>query len=255
MSGITVYPPAVEKDYYTEVNRGNVPGVSMVGVVGQDDTVGTSFADVWMGVGSLVYPTADESWEVVSDNANDTAAGTGARTVTIIALDDTYAQLATVTVSLNGTTPVALPNGATYFRKNLFVVATAGTVGPDGLATGNITLRVASAGATRGLIQAGNNGSFCSHYTVPLGKSALWIQSSIFSPKNEDVTVRSRFQLGGVGVFSVGGSVNVYQNDLIFPFKTGLELPEKSEFLFQAKTVNVATITVSCVAEFELRDM
>jgi len=192
---------------------------------------------------------------VVSDNANDTSAGSGARTVTIIALDDTYAQLAPVTVTLNGTTPVTLPNGATYFRKNLFTVATVGTVGSAGVNAGKITLRVVSAGATRGIISAGSNGSFCSHYTVPLGKSALWVQSSIFSPKNEDVTVRSRFQFGGANAFGVGGSVNVYQNDLIFPFKTSLLLPEKSEFLFQAKTINVAAITVTAVAEFELRDM
>lgn len=252
---VSAYPPLVPKDYHTEASRSLVPSVSMVGVVGQDDTVGTSFEDVWMGLGSLVYPTANESWEVVSSSNDDAAAGSGARTVTIIALDSTYAQLAPVTVTLNGMTPVALPNGAVYFRKNLFTVATVGTLGSAGVNAGNITLRVASAGATRGIISTGTNGSFCSHYTVPLGKSALWIQSSIFSPKNEDVTVRSRFQFGGVAAFGVGGSVNVYQNDLVFPFKAGLELPEKSEFLFQAKTVNVATITVTCVAEFEVRDI
>ena len=240
-------------DYIIEVNRGNIPGASMVGVVGQNDQIGQTFTDVWMSSTSLTYPTAAESWEVVSDNANDTAAGSGARTLTINTLSDTYTEQ-TQTVTLNGTTPVALTG--THFRCGFgcMSILTAGGTYQSSVSAGKITLRVASAGAARSILAAGNTSDFGSHYTVPAGKSALFVQSSIFAPKNEDITVRTRFSFGASSQFFIGGSANVYQSSLIFPFKAGLLLPEKSEFVSEARTVNVAPITGTTVAEFILYD-
>lgn len=237
-------------EFYLEVTRGNVDGQAMVGVVAQNDAITTSFTDMWAGGGQLVYPTSAESLEIVSGSANDTSAGTGARTVVVNSLDASYNEQSQ-TVTLNGTTPVALTG--THFRTNRMFAATAGTVSQNGVAAGDITLRVASAGATRGVIKAGKTGAMSSHYTVPLGKTAVFLQSSGFAVKNEDITVRTRFQIGGAGIFFIGGEANLYQGNYIFPFLAGLVLPEKSEFMFEVKSTNTP-VSGTTIAEFILKD-
>lgn len=252
MSRYNPAPRNLPKDYRNEINFGFVNNATMTAAIGENDNVLQTFTDVWMGGGSLSYPTGAETWEVVSSNTNDTSAGSGCRTVAITSLNADYEPQDTVIVSLNGTTPVSLTG--TYFRLVSFVGASFGGTDQAGITTGSITLRVASAGATRGLIGAGSTTSFHSHYTVPAGKEALFSQSALFSPKGEDATIITRFKIGAVGPFLIGGSANIYQSPTVYPFLTGLLLPEKSEFLFQSKSTNAGT-TITCVAEFEVRDV
>jgi len=243
---------AISVDYMLEIARGNVEGQALTAKVGQKDDINTTFEDIWFGGGNLTYPVAAESWEIVSDNANDTSAGSGARTITVTSLDTSYNAQADVTVTLNGTTPVALTG--TFFRMQGMFIATAGGLDQASVATGKITLRVASAGATRGVIPAGSTGDFGSHFTVPLGKTAIFIQSDLFAPKNEDMSVRTRFSIGASNVFLIGGTADIYQSSVLFPFQVPLLLPEKSEFVFQAKTTNLTDITGTTVAEFVVFD-
>ena len=57
-------------------------------------------------LGTLIYPTAGEQWEIFSDSANDTSAGTGMRTVQVTYLDDNHVQQ-TENKTLNGTKPIS----------------------------------------------------------------------------------------------------------------------------------------------------
>lgn len=113
----------------------------------------------------LPTPTGAESWEVVSASANDASAGTGVRTVQIHYLDNSWLPQVT-TVTLNGLTPVsvaALANcQAIQWMHSL-------TVGSGGVAAGNISLRIASAGATHERIAASENQSLSCRYTIPDG--------------------------------------------------------------------------------------
>lgn len=132
--------------------------------------------DVWAGatLGTLngidhryiPRPTTPVAMEVVSDNANDTAAGTGARTVTITYLDALYTEQIVV-LTLNGLTPVALPT--TVMRINLFQVTTAGTFGGvGGNNIGNLSIRATGGlGATYSYMQAGVGNARSSLYTCP----------------------------------------------------------------------------------------
>lgn len=243
--------PVLTLDFLLEVNKGNVEGHSMLGVVSSNAAVGTSFTDIWSGGGDMVYPTVGETLEVVSDDANDTIAGSGAQKVSIITLDSSGDPQVSV-VDMNGLTPVTVAGGAIHFNTNRFVVSQSGTV--RGRNAGNITLRVVSAGATRAVIpfnaSKGLEGSsFNSHFTVQNGTTAFWIQSTIFPPKGEDINVRSMFQLGGAGQFFVGGVSSSYQTGIVYPFKTGLGLPEGSNFLMQAQSTNAGSF-VTIVTEF-----
>lgn len=220
-------------DYYLEAARGNISGVSMIAFSSRSTEItNTGFSDVWALPGNLVFPTGAESWEVVSDNANDTAAGSGLQTVLITSLDTDFVEQSQI-VTMNGTTAVALTG--THYRAVRMVGLTFGGVGPLGVTTGKITLQVSGGGAVRDAIPA--DGTLCtnSHYTVPAGKSAFFTQSQVYTQKNEDVEIRLRFTQGETGPYLFGGSVPFYQGSSVAPFRTGLLLPEKSDVFYQAK--------------------
>lgn len=79
---------------------------------------------VWPAGGVFTFPTAAATTAVVSSSASDTAAGTGARTITVRGVDANYAEVIE-TVTLNGTTPVNL--SAQLLRVNTLEVASAGS--------------------------------------------------------------------------------------------------------------------------------
>ena len=234
-----------------DLGLGLVNGRSSFAIIGSQDDIGTSFAHLWNGGGNMVYPVVAETLEVVSSDANDTIAGTGAQKILISTLDIDKAQQTPVEVEMNGTTPVVI--SGTHFRTNSFVVTQVGTVGTSGVAIGAITLRVSGGGATRGKIIAGGTSDTKSHYTVPEGKTAVWVQAAPFSPKGEDVQFRSRFQLGGVGVFFIGATAPNYQNSIVYKFHTVLVLPEKTDFLLEAKSTNASTFGIEAM-EFTMID-
>jgi len=118
--------------------------------------------DVWAGGGSYTgWLTAAASVEAISSSTNDNVAGTGARTLTVTGLDANWA-IQSETVNLNGVNAVALAN--TYIR---VLEAKVATVGGRGITDGNITVRVASGGATLAYIVAGENNSLQAVYSVP----------------------------------------------------------------------------------------
>lgn len=111
--------------------------------------------------------TTNSTMTIVSSSANDTAAGTGARSVTVTYLDQTMAGPSTVTVNLNGTTPVSLTSGMCYIEK--IVVA---TVGSGGTNAGTLTLKTGGA-ATVGTVGVGSSQTFWAHHYVPTGKTCF----------------------------------------------------------------------------------
>lgn len=103
---------------------------------------------------------------ISSSSANDTAAGTGARTVKI-----NFMTLAGVTgsetITLNGTTAVATTNSFAYIESIIVL-----TVGTGGSNAGTLTVFVnnAGGGGTFATIAAGTNRSFWAHHYVATGK-------------------------------------------------------------------------------------
>ncbi len=128
------------------------------------------------GAASPYRPTSAQSVEIVSADAADAAAGAGARTVTVMGLNTLWLEVSE-TVTLNGTTPVAL---TTAFRRiyRAFVV-TAGTYGAAN--TGVVTVRVAGAGTTFVTMAAGRGQTETSHYTVPADRTLYIHDVHLFS--------------------------------------------------------------------------
>jgi len=129
--------------------------------------------DVWSGGGAYPWMTGATALEIVSGSANDAAAGAGARTVLIQGLDINYAEVSQ-TVSLNGTTAVAIPTN--LFRINSALIMSAGT---GKVNAGDLTIRDAGAGTTRAIIPLGYGITKQSIFTVPAGFT-LQIVSQLF---------------------------------------------------------------------------
>jgi len=132
---------------------------------------------MWTNSTEYAFPVAAGQMEVISSQAADAGDGTGARTVRVGYLKSDYSE-SSVTLTLNGTTAVATgASHADIWRINSFRVMTTGT----GLVpAGNLTLRIAGAGATHGYIRAGKTRARSCFYTVPLGKT-LYVTSIAFA--------------------------------------------------------------------------
>lgn len=181
---------------------GQIDGFSIVEKFGHnsDIDIGSAPADVWLAGSNFPgQPIADsEKVELVSDSSDDAAAGTGARTVTIMGLDDDWAEQSE-TVTLDGTTPV--DSDGTYRRVFRAFVATAGSGATN---AGRIITRHTTTTANvfchipAGLAQTG-----LAAYTIPADKTGyllgyhFQLTRSNGAAGSAMVTLRTREQ-GGV---------------------------------------------------------
>jgi hypothetical protein len=154
-----------------QVARGQISWHIPITVFGFNPDVDTTEETVWPGGGIISHPSAALQWKVSSSNANDTSAGTGARTVVINGLDANYNQV-TETVTLNGQTEVLTTNS--LLRINSAYVATAGSgnsaAGNIYFGTGTVTAGVPA--TVWQIILFDYNSTVTGHYTVPAGYTA-----------------------------------------------------------------------------------
>ena len=131
-------PLSVDANYLLSISMGIVPGKTSIGLLSRNPDVGIgAFEDIWDVGGTLIYATAGETLEIVSSSADDSSSGSGARTVSVLYLDDQYNSQNT-TLTLNGTTPVEF-TPTDSFR---FIVAIVVTTGSGKKNAGTITIRV-----------------------------------------------------------------------------------------------------------------
>jgi len=131
------------------------------------DTAGTG--DEYI-IGTVYNPQVSGAQRSVkSASANDTSAGTGARTITISYLTAAFL-LKQETITMNGTTAVATV-GTDYAYVEVMVCA---TVGSNLSNAGNITLydNAAGGGGTFAQIGAGDGQTFYAQHYVPAGVTA-----------------------------------------------------------------------------------
>ncbi len=182
------------EQFLIEVAKGNIPGHSLVHKFGSG-TVGTTLVPI---TNSLEYrmPWVAAPLEFVSDNANDTAAGTGAREITIQGLNSDW-EVFTQVIATNGLTAVALPTD--MLRLYRWYVSGSGSYASVTSMShaGTLTIRAASAGATWstiGVLPRPVGQSQISCYTVPVGYRAyVFLQEiRVDSTKSADVVFMAR---------------------------------------------------------------
>ncbi len=187
--------------YLVEVARGNVSKQTLWHAICERESIGTTAAgeDCWRGnelspapTSHVLIPTpapAGEQMTVVSESANDAAAGTGIQTVRVNYLDASGDQQSE-DVTLNGTTPVNTVATDIRFVNDFYAL----TVGTGGVAADHVKIyKTGTVGLVYNMIHQGGNKSLVSHRMVPAGHTLvlLWWHAEEAQGKRVAVRIRS----------------------------------------------------------------
>jgi hypothetical protein len=237
-------------DYGTAVGVGIIANQSRVTALGHNPNIplAQAAADVWEGGGDYPFLTTASQLEVLSSSANDTAAGTGARTVLISGLSSTYAIISEV-ITLNGVTPVTTVNS--YLRVNIFTTTSSGS---GKVNAGDLTLRVISGGSTQSIARAGFGFGRNAIYTVPAGNT-LFVQSIVFTISASDPKTTTGCEFAIKQISSTGNaripltfqilSTTPYRHEAKF----GIVLTEKTDFIIRVTTTGQINSNVTAAME------
>jgi hypothetical protein len=187
-----------------QVARGQIPGHSIIHVFGHNPDVDNNVeATVWPVPGAtLGHPASPTIMTISSSSADDTAAGTGARTVYILGINGTGGYVEEV-VSLNGQTAVSTVN--TYDAIERMQVLTAGSGGANAgtiyAGTGTVTSGVPA--VPYSAMGVGDNTSLVGHWTCPKGYTGYLVAGKLTT----GTTTASQYVVGKLKLRDTSGMV------------------------------------------------
>lgn len=205
-----------------QVARGQIQGHTSFQVFGYNPDLDTVEESVWPDGSVVPHPTTASVLTIVSTDAADASAGTGARTVFIEGLDGSY-NVVSETVTLNGTTGVTTTNS--YMYVNAFTVL---TVGSGGVNAGEITAKVNT--TLYDLIAVGYNNRTTAHYCVPAGYSAYMTSGVITAGQASGSTSVTAYlkQHGPDGIVRIGAVSTLNNGSVQYDFEPPYRIPEKN---------------------------
>ena len=238
-----------------QVARGQVAYHESVYKFGNNAAVANVTETIWQQGGLYSYLSAASVLKVSSSSANDTSAGTGARTVELFGLDGDYNEINEV-VTLNGQT--AVNSTQSYLRINRMIVRSAGSGGYNAgviyAGTGTVTTGVpANIYAT--INGDGTNQTLMALWTVPAGYTGYLMQYDVSNGTTSNtpavckLTLVARpygevFQSKDVKSLTTGMHI---ENTLIVPVK----FTEKTDIEVRAVSSS-ASVTFDISAAFEI---
>lgn len=163
-------------------------GSRFVNKFGVNPVVGTAWEDIWSVGGSYTgFLTAADTVRIAAGgNAADTAAGAGARSVSIEGLDSNW-ELASVTLDTNGIS-ASSSSTTSFIRVFRAYVHECGTYGSNN--TGAVTVET-TGGTTLAEIPAASGQSEMAIYTIPAGHFGYVLGLSVtVDPGNNAANVR-----------------------------------------------------------------
>ena len=233
-----------------QVARGQITYHSAFFKFGFNPDIQNTEETIWDQGGIYTYPSSAAVVYASSTSANDTSAGTGARTLVITGLDANYNEISE-TVSLNGQTQVATTKS--YIRIYRAHVATAGSGGAAGI------IYVATSGASAGTptgtvyvrISLTDNQAQMAVYTVPAGHTLYLVRGSLSSgteTANAYITARLVARPFG-GVFRTQAKVTLIDGFIDFDWELPLRIEEKTDI--EARATCSKAQANSVAASFE----
>ena len=226
--GITSYPEIIIEGtpFDLQVSRGDVFGHEALFKFGFNSDINGTEETIWTQGGNYPWPTAAFTAYIVSDDAADTSAGTGARTVTVQGLDENYV-FQSVDVALYGTTEVQVGDANGWLRVFRAFVLTAGSAGT---AAGTLHVQTTGGGTVYANLSNGNQTQMAL-YTVPAGKTLFLddinFTAAISQANNYAVVSFSAREFGGI--FRKKYVNTLQSNQLIAKFEYPLRFPEKTD--------------------------
>lgn len=245
---MTVTTPSITQNgrfepFELQVARGQVFGHRGVTVFGYNPDVDTSRVTVWPYTGIIPLPAVALRMKVSSSSADDTANGTGARTVYVEGLDANHNEISE-TVTLNGQTAVLTTQF--FLHINNAYVATAGSslsaAGDiyfgDGVVTAGVPTTVYD------LIKFDYNQRITGSYTIPAGYTA-YLSQGLFSAGQPggNAQVSGRLMtVGADGIRRTAAITTVNNGSADYVFEYPEMIPEKTtlEATAQASSNNNA---------------
>jgi stage V sporulation protein SpoVS len=221
-----------------QVSRNQIYDHKIIFKFGFNPDINGDEETIWDGGGIYAYPSAATVMKVSSSSANDTAAGTGARTILVQGLDGDYNEAEEI-VTLNGQT--AVNTTTSFLRVNRAYVLTAGS---GGTAAGNIYVGVGT--VTSGVpatiyaqITLGENQTLMGLWTVPAGYTGYFDHFNVATGSttvNQYITVRA-IQRNFGGVFRTMIKQTIGAGGVAdFVIKYPIEVQEKTDLEMRASS-------------------
>jgi hypothetical protein len=218
------------EDFTFQVARGQIAGHRSVVVFGFNPDLDTTEATIWPTTGVIVHPTTAAQLLVSSTSADDTSAGTGARTVLIQGLNGDYDEISE-TVTLNGQTAVTTTQS--FLRINYAIVMTAGSTksaaGDIYFGAGTVTAGVPA--TVYNIIKYNYNNTITGHYTVPAGHTAYLVQGLFSSGQpGGSAQIQGRLLTTSQSGISHTAAVTTLNNGVAdYAFEYPVPIPEKTD--------------------------
>ena len=230
-------------EFFLEIAKENIPGYGSVFKFGRNSDVTSTEEVVWDYGGDYTFLTSAEQISIVSTNANDNIAGTGARTLIVYGLDNDFNEQ-NETITLTGTTPVITTKS--YRRFNRMLVLTSGSDSPTIDANeGTITATSVTTATVQAQILPRNGQTLMAVYTIPAGKTGYVTGIGLRTPEGKSILVKAKVRnttQDNDGSFSVKYTLDSFQQAITQNLAIPLKLSEKTDMCFTAKA-NVAVAT------------
>ncbi len=218
-----------------QVSRGQIAYHETQFKFGFNPDIDDSLETIWAEGGLYSYLSTATVLKISSSSANDTSAGTGARTITISGLDANYDEISE-SVTLNGQT--AVNTTQSFLRVFKIIVSTAGSGGQNAgviyAGTGTVTSGVPA--NKYGTIAVGDNQTLMCFWTVPRGYTAFLYQIDISmntEVANKFGTVSLVARPNG-GVFNVKDRFALSQDIIHQEFRHPVKFEEKTDLEVRA---------------------
>lgn len=234
--------------YKIQVEEGRIDGAVYVGKYARNSDIDTGTVPESVGANPANnnqytyagFPSETETIQVLSDNAADAAAGTGARTIRVFYLDenkncfDSNGEFLHEDFTLNGTTAVTGTNVASRVWRASILTSGSGLTN-----AGDITIRHSTTTANIfGYIMTGEGQTEISNFTICAGYTAYLerVTATLFDTSNNRGTIRIRQTLeNGTQIIQRPFAVDTDQNfDREF---VGVSFTEKTDIEFIVQTV------------------
>ena len=201
----------ISNDFFLELAKGNIPGHSIVHKFGKnpDIDIASGFEALWNGGEEYTGFNATEAQivEVYSTSANDTAAGSGARTAQLFGLDKNGDEQDEVII-LSGLIGTSVDSAKEYLRLDRVKITSAGTTGHN---EGAITVRQKTTIANIfAVMPIGNNQTAIACYTIPNKQRGLLYDWFASAAKKQTAFSNARIKARPFGgVFQVKEEMSV----------------------------------------------
>ena len=227
------------------VSRGKVRGAFHIIKFGENLDVDGQIETVWDGGGLYTYLTSAGVLTVTSNDGDDSASGTGARTVTIEGLDADYNQVSETLTVGGGAGSVE------FYRVFRAFVASSGSTG-----TNEGTITIAQGATTLAQIRTvgsptktGLGQTFMSIYTVPAGYTGFIYQFDVSTAKSDGNIFLVKRGHTDNGTWRSQDIIHANVNSIERNYKFPLKIEEKTDIEVRAvsTTNNMKCAATLCI--------